>query len=54
LLDKRRDVTEFVTVRARAATQPIFGKVVNENKGRQEGMKGRWESKWLQHRETCR
>ena len=35
------DVTEFVTVRARAASHPIFGKVVNENKGKQEGTKGK-------------
>lgn len=31
-----KDVTAFVTAKARAATHPIFGKVVNEQKGRQE------------------
>ena len=35
------DVTKFVTAKARAATHPIFGKVVNENKGKQEDSKGR-------------
>ncbi|XP_028407167.1 uncharacterized protein LOC114529553 [Dendronephthya gigantea] len=35
------DVTEFVTVKARAATHPVFGKIVNENKGRQEETKGK-------------
>ena len=35
------DVTKFVTAKARAATHPIFGKVVNENKGKQEDNKGR-------------
>ena len=35
------DVTKFVTAKARAATNPIFGKVVNESKGKQEDNKGR-------------
>ncbi|CAB4034841.1 Hypothetical predicted protein, partial [Paramuricea clavata] len=35
------DVTEFVTAKARAATHPIFGKIVNENKGKQEDNKGK-------------
>ena len=35
------DVTKFVTAKARAATPPIFGKVVNENKEKQEDNKGR-------------
>ena len=35
------DVTKFVTAKARAATHPIFGKVVNENRGKQEESKGR-------------
>ena len=35
------DVTKFVTAKTRAATHPIFGKVVNENKGKQEDNKGR-------------
>ena len=37
------NVTEFVKVRARAVTHPIFGKVVSESKGKgkQEGTKGK-------------
>ena len=35
------DVTKFVTAKARAATHPIFGKVVNENRGKQEESKGK-------------
>ena len=35
------DVTEFVTAKARAATHPIFGKVVNEHKSKQEENKGK-------------
>ena len=35
------DVTKFVTAKARAATHPIFGKVVNENKEKQEDNRGR-------------
>ncbi|CAB4012051.1 Hypothetical predicted protein [Paramuricea clavata] len=35
------DMTEFVTAKARAATHTIFGKIVNENKGKQEDNKGK-------------
>ena len=35
------DITKFVMVRARAASHPIFEKMVNKNKGKQEGMKGK-------------
>jgi hypothetical protein len=34
-------VTKFVTVKARAATHPIFGKVVNEQRGKQDDNKGK-------------
>ena len=30
-----KDIMDFVAATARAATHPIFGKVVNENKGKQ-------------------
>ena len=40
------DVTEFVTAKARATTHQIFGKIVNENKGKQEDNKER--TIWLQ------
>ena len=30
-----KDIMDFVAAKARAATHPIFGKVVNENKGKQ-------------------
>ena len=33
------DVTEFVTARARAATHPVFGNVVNESKNKQHEYK---------------
>ena len=36
------DVTKFVMVKARAATHPVFRKIVNENKGKQEEAKGKW------------
>ena len=35
------DVTEFVTARARAATHPVFGSVVNESKNKQHEYKGK-------------
>ena len=35
------DVTKFVTAKARAATHPIFGKIVNENRAKQEENKGK-------------
>lgn len=30
-----KDITDFVTAKARAATHPIFGKVINENRAKQ-------------------
>ncbi len=35
------DVTEFVTATTRAATHPIFGKVINEHKNKQDENKGK-------------
>ncbi len=35
------DVRKFVTAKARAATHPIFGKVVNEQRGKQDDNKGK-------------
>ena len=34
-----KDIMDFVAAKARAATHPIFGKVVNENRGRQVNAK---------------
>ena len=36
-----QDITKFLTTKATAATHPIFGRVVNENKGGQEESKGK-------------
>ena len=36
-----KDITDFVTAKARAASHPLFGKVVNESKGKQANEKHR-------------
>lgn len=35
------NVTEFVTFKVRAATHPIFGKIENDNKAKQDETKGK-------------